>query len=43
MDFMPLFTKGTGGPCCLLIGRYSHHMIFLPSGFYGEKCYGVHV
>ena len=30
-------------PCCLLIGQYVHHMIFLPSSFYGEKCYGVHL
>ena len=29
--------EGITSPCCL------HHMVFLPSSFYGERCYEIHL
>jgi len=29
--------EGITSPCCLLIGKYPHHMTLLPSFFYGEN------
>jgi len=41
-----LFTRqleGITSPCSLLTGQYPHHMTLLPSSFYGERCYGIHL
>ena len=36
------YFMGKGRPCCLLIGQYTHHIIILPSSFYGENCNGIY-